>query len=138
MLNKNHLKPRIAYVVRGFFILFSMETANKNSWKTIPMDIPHKITISLYLSEKQYLHLIKGFIPKDMDEKWFIYFENGVIHLHRSWTGYEIFNAPIYKVEESYFIPYFIVEKNTKKYNISTDKEALNSFKTLVEMYSEV
>ena len=99
-----------------------MEIANKNSWKVTPMDIPYKIEVSILLTEGQYLHLTKGFIPRDMDDRWFIYFENDILHLYRSWTGFEFFNAPIHKVKETYLIPYFMVEKNTEKYNASSDK----------------
>jgi hypothetical protein len=28
-----------------------------------------------------------GHIPADMDDKWFIFFEDGWLYFHRSWTG---------------------------------------------------
>lgn len=28
-----------------------------------------------------------GFIPSSMENKWFCYYENGVVHFYRSWTG---------------------------------------------------
>jgi hypothetical protein len=31
--------------------------------------------------------MIQGHIPQDMDDKWFIYFEDGWLYFHRSWTG---------------------------------------------------
>ncbi len=31
--------------------------------------------------------IIKGFIPAEMEQKWFAWFDGTVLHLHRSWTG---------------------------------------------------
>ena len=36
-----------------------------------------------------------GFIPKDMDDRWFIFFENGWLYFHRSWTGDCIFGVKL-------------------------------------------
>ena len=32
-----------------------------------------------------------GLIPRDMDDRWFIYFHEGWLRFHRSWTGAWIF-----------------------------------------------
>jgi hypothetical protein len=45
--------------------------------------------------------LLNGFMPLDMDDKWFVYTTGpdtdgqAVIHFHRSWTGYKIFEATL-------------------------------------------
>jgi hypothetical protein len=36
-----------------------------------------------------------GAVAREMEEKWFIYEAAGVVHLHRSWTGFEIFSFRI-------------------------------------------
>ncbi|MCO4312063.1 hypothetical protein [Pectobacterium versatile] len=33
----------------------------------------------------------QGVIPKQMEDKWFIYFEDGWLCFHRSWTGFFIY-----------------------------------------------
>ncbi|AOR65592.1 hypothetical protein [Pectobacterium wasabiae] len=33
----------------------------------------------------------QGVIPKQMEDKWFIYFEDGWLRFHRSWTGFFIY-----------------------------------------------
>lgn len=33
----------------------------------------------------------EGFVPRDMDDRWFIYFEDGWLNFHRSWTGAHIY-----------------------------------------------
>ena len=34
-----------------------------------------------------------GIVPRNMEDKWFIYFEDGWLHFHRSWTGVCIYTV---------------------------------------------
>lgn len=34
-----------------------------------------------------------GFIPSEMEDKWFVYFNNNVLYFHRSWTGQGVFQV---------------------------------------------
>lgn len=53
----------------------------------------------------QLTKLLNGFMPQDMDDKWFIYADGPdadgsvVVHMHRSWTSYEVYrlmlNVPL-------------------------------------------
>ena len=45
-------------------------------------------------SHDQFERIRRGLIPYEMEDKWFIFLENSVLYLHRSWTG-----KPVYKVE---------------------------------------
>jgi len=69
-----------------------MNTALRASWKTLP---PPQAVVSLAFeatfSATELLSLQAGVIPKEMEDKWFIYQEDNRIHFHRSWTGAEIF-----------------------------------------------
>ena len=53
-----------------------MKPATADDWETIPLP-EHYITIELdiLLSERQSELLKKGFIPDEMEEKWFCYFK---------------------------------------------------------------
>jgi hypothetical protein len=43
-----------------------------------------------------------GCIPRDMDDRWFIYLEGEWVHLHRSWTGFCIYQVRLEAVGSSY------------------------------------
>ncbi|KAJ4299769.1 hypothetical protein N0V90_005015 [Kalmusia sp. IMI 367209] len=51
---------------------------------------------NVFLTPNQAYSLVMGFIPKDMEDKWFIYAEGPdrsgklKVHFHRSWTGMKI------------------------------------------------
>ena len=116
--------------------------AIKNSWNNIPMDIPKKVNIlkiapdlKLFFSEEQYLKLKIGLIPKEMEDKWFIYYENDWLHFHRSWTGHEIFHAEIIKEncpDGEYTIKDYFVERNKEYYNNDNDEYDLNVLLQLI------
>ena len=33
----------------------------------------------------------QGLIPQEMEDKWFIYYSNSCLHIHRSWTGFTVY-----------------------------------------------
>jgi len=96
--------------------------------KLSPIVKPKLVTIceiapdlDLSFSEEQYIKLKKGFIPKAMEDKWFIYFENDCLYFHRSWTGLGIYRAEIIKVNDDvtdrkYTIKEFYVETDEEIY----------------------
>lgn len=38
-------------------------------------------------SDEEFERIREGFDPQDMDDKWAMFLEGNVLHLHRSWTG---------------------------------------------------
>jgi len=69
-----------------------MSQATRASWKTLPtpdkrewFDVPDMFPHATADRMKG------GHVPIDMDDRWFIYFEEGWLHFHRSWTGSHIF-----------------------------------------------
>ena len=66
------------------------EIANRNSWKKIPLALPiqrAKLIVERTFTDKDYNRLAQGLIPSAMEDKWFIFMENGTLFFHRSWTG---------------------------------------------------
>ena len=68
------------------------EAANRDSWKSEPMPGSRE---RLQFKKKYHASdaalIMHGLIPKNMDDKWFIYFEDDWLHICRSWTGHCIF-----------------------------------------------
>lgn len=113
-----------------------MKIARKDNWKTIPMNNPKKLSVSISLTTEQCKKLKFGLVPKEMEDKWFAYFCNEYIHLHRSWTGHEIFKAKTIANTNGCQISEFWVEQNPKKYNELDDNRSIVNFKTLIETLS--
>lgn len=71
--------------------------ASRNDWKTKPAEGPVKSLDlkGMYLTPEQYERVIQGHIPDAMEDKWFIWFENGTLYCHRSWTGDHVYSVEI-------------------------------------------
>ena len=73
-----------------------MEAATPTSWKTRPLPAQREQgTFVRQFSAAELALLQLGLIPQDMDDRWFIYLADNVLHFHRSWTGCEIFQLPL-------------------------------------------
>jgi len=69
-----------------------MDPVTRASWKTLPA--PHKrerLVVQEVFSDSMGDRMRNGHVPIDMDDKWFIHFEDDWLHFHRSWTGAHIF-----------------------------------------------
>lgn len=69
-----------------------MTNVTRTSWKTQPLPLEReKFDLILLFSDADGERLRRGHIPSNMEDKWFIFFEDGWLYLHRSWTGHCIF-----------------------------------------------
>ena len=84
-----------------------MSAASRTTWNNLPIDHPKRIGINLHFTERQFRRLIRGLIPQQMEDKWFIFYEDGWLYFHRSWTGFGIFKARAEKVPDVYAITGF-------------------------------
>jgi len=96
--------------------------------KTQPIKIPQRVIIAeaapdvaLSFTEEQYQKMQKGLIPKAMEDKWYVYFENDWLYFHRSWTGAGIMRAEIIKENGGegmkYTIKEFYAERDEEVYS---------------------
>ena len=70
--------------------------AKRDSWKRIPLSETRKqIPVDRTFSEEEYQRLQIGLLPEEMEDKWFIYFEEGWLFFHRSWTGHGIYQVRV-------------------------------------------
>jgi hypothetical protein len=108
------------------------EIATRETWKNIPIKNPQRIFIELVFSEEQYMKIKNGLIPQEMEDKWFIFFENNWLYFHRSWTGFGIYKAEIKRNNEKYCINEFYVEHNKEKYACDNENEDIDNFTFLI------
>ena len=68
-------------------------SAGAESWSHQPFVTGDPIPYRDLFSTDDFARLRDGLVPEVMEDKWFIFFEDPFLHLHRSWTG-----DPIYRV----------------------------------------
>ncbi len=94
------------------------EIAQADSWETVEMP---KKTGSLPLRKsytpKEFSLMTLGFVPKEMEDKWFIFMQNNVLFFHRSWTGYCIYKVIFEQNDGQYVVSEALVNRDSQQYN---------------------
>jgi ADP-ribosylglycohydrolase len=109
------------------------EIAIRTNWDNEPIENPKRIEISLQFTCKQFSKLTNGLVPHQMEDKWFIFYENDWLYFHRSWTGYGFYKAQLIKEQNGYSIKEFWVERNKEKYENNDDTTDVEAFSFLIE-----
>ncbi|RZU47151.1 ADP-ribose pyrophosphatase YjhB (NUDIX family) [Fluviicoccus keumensis] len=64
----------------------------RENWKTRPMPARRSTAqFDLEVTIAEMARIYQGITPSAMEEKWFLFFEDCILHCHRSWTGYCIY-----------------------------------------------
>ena len=82
-----------AIAAQWSFEMRGPEPARAGDWKNQPLCRGVPIPYTRAFSAAEFLRLQQGLIPREMEDKWFIYYEPPYLHFHRSWTG-----LPAYRV----------------------------------------
>ena len=67
--------------------------ASSTSWKRKPFNEGVPLRFQAAFDNGQFARLREGLVPREMEDKWFIYYEEPHLFLHRSWTG-----EPVYRL----------------------------------------
>ncbi|MBA4104238.1 MAG: hypothetical protein C0485_00645 [Pirellula sp.] len=70
-----------------------MEPARRMSWQSHPMPAEREmLNYAPFFDDVEAEQLRLGLLPREMEDKWFVFFEEGWLYFHRSWTGHCIFS----------------------------------------------
>jgi hypothetical protein len=61
-----------------------------------------RIDLHRRFNRKEYERLLRGHIPESQDDRWFVYVEDDVVHIHRGWTGFAVFEVELEPVGDGY------------------------------------
>ena len=69
-----------------------MKRATQSSWRISPSPSQREsLALDAVFTDAEAERLMLGLIPAEMEDKWFVYFDEGWLHFHRSWTGFHIY-----------------------------------------------
>ena len=99
----------------------------KSDWKIL-LEMPQQneeFILEASLSNEDIELIKEGFLPKEMEDKWFMYYEDDKLFIHRSWTGYCIYIVDMSEMNKLKVI----VNRNPEQYketDIERDKIMVN------------
>lgn len=98
--------------------------ARIENWKRHPLPAARKrLMVDKVYSPTEMACIARGYIPNSMDEKWFIYFEDGRLFLHHSWTGICIYRVDFRPIETGWVMDEVWVNRHPKQYEQTDDVE---------------
>jgi len=67
--------------------------ASATSWTRKPFNEGVPLSYQATYDSEQFARLKMGLIPREMEDKWFVYYDEPHLFFHRSWTG-----QPVYRL----------------------------------------
>lgn len=94
------------------------DAATRRDWNDValirqPAPIPPP---QLLLSGAEMQAIAVGYVPMDMNDKWFAFMEDDCLYLHRSWTGLGIYEVTFAAKETGFMITSARVESDPESY----------------------
>jgi hypothetical protein len=98
--------------------------ARRNDWKTTPFPAKHEATtLDRTYTGAELGRILQGTVPEVMEDKWFTFYEEPWLYLHRSWTGFGIFQVRFEPVGDGARVAEVLVNRDPAQYT-STDSTA--------------
>lgn len=112
-----------------------MKIAQPSDWATQPM--PEKyacIPLNRELSADDRKMMRAGVIPEQMEDKWFVFFKDDVLHFHRSWTGYCIYELQFRRLDTGWLASEFTVNRDPNQYTETNDENDRKMLSFLIDV----
>lgn len=69
-------------------------SATATDWKTSPLPEERRyVALDRVFDQAEMDRIRNGLIPEEMEVKWFLYFDDGTLYMHRSWTGFCVYEV---------------------------------------------
>jgi len=89
----------------------------RDSWPT-RQDMPEetrKLSLHRSFSADEFARLERGLLPAQMEDKWFAFYEDGWLNLHRSWSGVCIYRVRLVARDGQFDVAECIVNDHRKQ-----------------------
>ena len=91
--------------------------AKSGDWEVLLLPERHIVVpLSLGYSKEEMQRIKQGFVPSEMEQKWFIYYDNGILWLHRSWTGFCIYRIHIAPAGDGFCVTFAEINRDKDQY----------------------
>jgi hypothetical protein len=74
------------------------------------------IPVSRAYSPQQMESIKLGFVPQVMEDKWFAFYEDPCLYLHRSWTSYCIFIVRFEELDGQFLAREIVANRDHEQY----------------------
>lgn len=109
------------------------QVATRLSFRTLPRpQATQSLELSLQFSHQDYDKISHGFIPGEMEDRWFIFLEDEWLYFYRSWSGYCVYGARLTKTSTGALLNDAWVNADKDQYELSEPAEEKKFLETLI------
>ena len=113
-----------------------VDRVSASDWKTLPLsETRTALAFQRIFTPPEYRRLQKGFRPREMEDKWFIYFEDNWLNFHRSWTGFCIFRLRLEPDGEGYRVAEAWASRDAAQYTNNAPEQDHRTINQLVDRF---
>jgi hypothetical protein len=99
------------------------KVANPTDWKAEPLPSKRStIRLDRTFSFEEMERIGRGLVPEQMEDKWFIYWQDDTLFFHRSWTGFCIYVVRFANEGDEYRIIEANVNRDPEQYEETSDE----------------
>lgn len=110
-------------------------TARGTDWKIEPMPAEHiVIPLGVRYTRLDMEQIVYGLIPRMMEEKWFVYYDHGVLNFHRSWTGYCMYRVFTQEDDSLVTFTHAEVNRHPRQYTETDDEHDRRMIPYLIDV----
>lgn len=98
-------------------------TARRGDWKTTPLpEMRATLAIDRVYTAEELARIEEGLIPADMDDRWFMFHEAPWLHIHRSWTGFCVYDVRFEPSGAGFKVVEALVSRDPAQYTETDDQ----------------
>jgi O-acetyl-ADP-ribose deacetylase (regulator of RNase III) len=113
---------------------FVQQPATRDSWKIHPMpEARAPLSYRRRFDAREHARLALGLLPRQMEDKWFIYLEQDWLYFHRSWTGFCTYAVRLGAMSEGSRVVEAWVTRDPAQYRTADDRRDTEILGYLVE-----
>ena len=112
----------------------AMKVAKRDDWKIESMpDARTAIAYTRVFDSAEHARVIRGIVPEEMEDKWFVFYEAPWLWFHRSWTGFAIYAVKLRVMEVGSTVDETWVNRSPEQYRETDDAYDAELLSFLVE-----
>jgi hypothetical protein len=112
-----------------------MKAAKESDWQTQPLPSQRStIPLDRRFSSAEIQRLRSGLVPEEMEDKWFIYWQDDTLFLHRSWTGFCVYVVRFAPEGDAYRMVEAEVNRDPEQYRETNDDRDARMISYLIDV----
>ena len=88
-----------------------------------------------FITQEEMVLIKKGFVPQQMEQKWFIYYSDSHLYFVRSWTGFTVYIVRFNEEGDEATAVDFQANRDPEQYRETDDARDTQMLTSLIDMY---